>query len=138
MIRTAERIFVDTGAWLALALVQDSMHERARETWIVLLEAGARLFVSVPVLLETFTYLQRKVSQDVAMRWWESLDEVPFLERLECTPAELKAAMKHFARRDLHKLSFVDATSFVLMKKHKLRVAFSFDTHFSSAGFRLA
>jgi predicted nucleic acid-binding protein len=94
--------------------------------------------VSVPVILETFTYLQRKVSHDLAERWWVSLDEVQFLERVDCTVAELKAAMKYFGKKDLHKLSLVDATSFVLMRKHKLRVAFSFDTHFAAAGFRLA
>ena len=138
MIRVGERVFVDTGAWIALALVQDSMHERALEIWTTLLEAGVRPFVSVPVMLETFTYIQRKVSQDVAAHWWASLEQVRFLERVECAPSELKAAMKFFARRDLHKLSLVDATSFVLMKKHKLRVAFAFDIHFSSAGFRLA
>jgi hypothetical protein len=31
----------------------------------------------------------------------------------------------------------MDATSFALMKKHELRAAFAFDTHFSSAGFCL-
>ena len=138
MIRSGERVFVDTGAWIALALVQDPMHGRAKEIWDTLQEAGARTFVSVPVLLETFTYLQRKVSQDVATLWWESLGAVRFLDRLECSPIELGAAMKFLARRDLHKLSLVDATSFLLMKKHKLRVAFAFDVHFSTAGFRLA
>jgi predicted nucleic acid-binding protein len=138
MIRTGERVFIDTGAWIALAIVRDSMHERARETWTTLLEAGARPIVSLPVLLETFTYLQRKVSHEVASRWWESLRALRFLERVECTQAELDAAMKFFQRRDLHKLSLVDATSFVIMRKHKLRVAFSFDTHFAAAGFRLA
>jgi len=138
MIRTGERVFVDTGAWLALAIVRDSMHERARETWTTLLEAGARPVVSVPVLLETFTYLQRKVSHEVAARWWESLASVRFLQRVECTPADLGAAMKYFQRRDLYKLSLVDATSFVIMRRHKLRVAFSFDTHFAAAGLRLA
>ncbi len=39
---------------------------------------------------------------------------------------------------DTHKLGWVDAASFVIMRKHKLRVAFSFDTHFAAAGFRLA
>jgi predicted nucleic acid-binding protein len=138
MIRTGERVFMDTGAWIALAIVRDSMHERAVETWTALLEAGARPVVSVPVLLETFSYLQRKVSQEVAARWWESLGAVRFLDRIECTAAELNAAMKFFQRRELYKLSLVDATSFVLMRKHKLRVAFSFDTHFAVAGFRLA
>ena len=138
MIRAAERVFVDTGAWIALAVVRDSMHERARHTWTTLLEAGARPVVSVPVLLESFTYLQRKVSHDVAARWWESLASVRFLERVECSAADVNAAMKFFQRRELHKLSLVDATSFVIMRKHKLRVAFSFDTHFAAAGFRLA
>ena len=138
MIRPGERIFVDTGAWIALAVVPDGMHERARDIWSQLLAAGARPLVSMPVLLETFTYLQRKISADLAARWWQSLDAVQFLERIECTNAELRAAMPYLARRELHKLSLVDATSFVLMKKHKLRVAFTFDTHFVTAGFRLA
>lgn len=137
MIRPGERIFVDTGAWIALAVVQDPLHTRARATWTSMQEAGARLFVSVPVLLETFTYLHRKGSLDLADRWWASLKSVRWLERVECAPADLDAAMKHLARADLHKLSLVDATSFVLMRRHKLRVAFSFDTHFATAGFRL-
>lgn len=138
MIRTGERVFVDTGAWIALAVVPDALHERAREIWSIVLETGARPVVSTPVLLETFSYLQRKVSNDLAERWWQSLDQVRFLERVECSYADMKAAMKFFARRDLHKLSLVDATSFVLMRKHRVRVAFTFDTHFAVAGFRLA
>ncbi|HEY2410000.1 MAG TPA: PIN domain-containing protein [Polyangiaceae bacterium] len=138
MIRGGDRVFIDTGAWIALAAVRDAMHLRARETWTSLLDAGARPIVSTPVLLETFSYLQRKIAHEVALAWWTSLDQVPFLERLECTNVELKAAMRYFARRELHKLSLVDATSFVLMKKHKVRIAFTFDTHFAAAGFRLA
>jgi predicted nucleic acid-binding protein len=88
-------------------------------------------------LLETFSYLQRKVSQDVAASWWQSLGAVRFLARVVCTAAELNSAMKFFQRRELYKLRLVDATSFVSMRKHKLRVAFSFDTHFAAAGFRL-
>jgi predicted nucleic acid-binding protein len=137
VIRTGERVFVDTGAWIALAVVCDSLHPRARGIWIMLSEAGARLVVSFPVVLETYTYLQRKVSQDLAERWLQSLDSVRFLERVECTHADLKTAIKYLSRPDFHKLSMVDATSFVLMKKHKLRVAFAFDTHFATAGFRL-
>ena len=35
-----------------------------------------------------------------------------------------------------HRLSLVDATSFTLMARHRLRAAFTFDTHFAEAGFR--
>jgi predicted nucleic acid-binding protein len=54
------------------------------------------------------------------------------------TPADLEEAWPFFQRRDLHKLSAVDATSFVLMAHEKIRTAFTFDHHFAVAGFRLA
>ena len=79
-----------------------------------------------------------RCSHDLAERWWESLSAVRFLERVDCTHAHVKAAMTYFAQKDFHKLSLVDATSFVLMRKHRLRVAFTFDAHFAAAGFRLA
>jgi predicted nucleic acid-binding protein len=49
----------------------------------------------------------------------------------------LEEAWPYFQRRDLHKLSAVDATSFVLMSHEKIRTAFAFDHHFAMAGFRL-
>ena len=59
MIRIGERAFVDSGAWIALAVARDPLHERARETWDELLRVGARLLTSTAVVLETFTYLDR-------------------------------------------------------------------------------
>ena len=51
--------------------------------------------------------------------------------------AHMNQAWKYFARTDLHKLSAVDATSFVLMSRAAVRVAFTFDHHFAAVGFRL-
>lgn len=34
-----------------------------------------------------------------------------------------------------HDFSFVDATSFALMRAERLRYAFAFDAHFATAGF---
>ena len=55
----------------------------------------------------------------------------------DCKADDLKEAWKFFRRTDFHKLSAVDATSFVLMTRTRLRVAFAFDHHFATAGFRL-
>ena len=44
---------------------------------------------------------------------------------------------EYFRRPDLHKLSAVDATSLAIMKRARIRVAYSFDHHFSVVGFRL-
>lgn len=136
-MRQGEGIFVDTGAWIALALTRDFYHDAALELWSAIVAGGAKLHTSVPVVLETFTFLDRNANRDVALAWKDSLDELKHFRLLECTNADLKRAWPYFKRRDLHKLSAVDATSFVLMVKNKIRVAFTFDQHFVSAGFRL-
>jgi len=137
-MRESEPVFIDTGAWIALALSRDPFHERAREIWDNLEGVGARLHTSVPVILETFTFLDRNTVRDVALAWQRSLAQVPGLRVLTVTPADLEEAWPFFQRRDLHKLSAVDATSFVLMSHEKIRTAFTFGHHFAMAGFRLA
>ncbi|HEX7509390.1 MAG TPA: PIN domain-containing protein [Polyangia bacterium] len=137
MTRTHDLVFVDTGAWIALALTRDSLHERARAAWEGLLDHGARLTTSVPVALETFTFLDRNAARDVALAWKSSLAGLPRFRLLECGSRDLEHAWAYFAKPELHKLSAVDATSFVLMAREKIRLAFAFDHHFASAGFRL-
>jgi predicted nucleic acid-binding protein len=136
-MREAQSVYVDTGAWIALALTKDPHHERAREAWAELVQAGARLVTSVPVVLETFTFLDRQATREVALAWRESLERVSHLCVLGVTPRELRDAWAFFERRDLHKLSAVDAVSFVLMRRGHIRMAFAFDHHFATVGFRL-
>lgn len=136
-MRTGEAVFVDTGAWIALALTRDPHHERARSSWERMLGAGARLHTSVPVVMETFTFLERNTARDVAIAWKDSLSAVPRLRMLECAATDLERAWAWFRRKDLHRLSAVDAVSFVLMSRAKIRLAFTFDHHFAAAGFRL-
>lgn len=136
-MKAQEPVFVDSGAWIALALARDPFHERAREAWQVALEARCPIFTSVPVVIETFTFLERNTRRDVAIAWKDSLAEVPSFTALECTAADLNTAWRYFSRPDLHKLSAVDATSFVLMEREQIGLAFTFDHHFASVGFRL-
>ena len=137
-MRAGELVFVDTGAWIALALTRDPLHARASATWERLANAGAKLHTSVSVVVETFTFLDRNTTRNLALAWRESLEGVPRLRVLPCTPRDLERAWTYFERPDLHKLSAVDALSFVLMAERRIRVAFAFDGHFATAGFRIA
>jgi predicted nucleic acid-binding protein len=130
-------VFVDTGAWIALALTQDPLHRRAVEQWEQLQRLGARLHTSLPVVLETFTFLDRNSERRVALTWKDSLATVHRLKILDFRAADLQMAWTWFERKNLHKLSAVDATSFVLMTAFRIRLAFTFDHHFVTAGFRL-
>ena len=59
------------------------------------------------------------------------------LKILPCELRDLEQSWEYFRRTDLHKLSAVDATSFAIMKRARIRIAFTFDHHFSVVGFRL-
>ena len=136
-MRHGEPVFVDSGAWIALALTRDPLHERAVAAWADLTRHRAQVYTSVPVILETFTFLDRNANRSVALSWKDALQCVTGLRVLTCTEQELAEVWKHVGRKDLHKLSAVDASSFVLMHLRDIRSAFTFDHHFASAGFRL-
>ena len=59
------------------------------------------------------------------------------LKLLPCTTKDLDRAWPYMERADLHKLSAVDAVSFVLMSDRGIKAAFAFDSHFAAAGFRM-
>ncbi len=136
-MRERQAVFVDSGAWIALALLRDPYHIQACELWELLLSKGARLFTSIPVVLETFTFLERNTRRDVALVWKDSLSTVGSLRILECGLDDLEHSWQYFERQDLHKLSAVDTTSFTLMRRNKIRLVFSFDHHFAVVGYRL-
>lgn len=130
-----DRVFVDSGAWIALAIESDGLHSRALDAWERIESGSALRFTSVPVVMETFTFLERNTRRDVARAWRESLRGVRSLKILECGLSDLETSWSWFDRKDLPKLSAVDATSFVLMRRHRIRHAFTFDVHFAIAGF---
>jgi len=136
-MRQGEAAFVDSGAWIALALSRDPLHALAREQWDLLQGAGAKLHTSVPVVIETFTFLERNANRDVALTWKGSIYKPGTVKILPCELRDLEQSWEYFRRADLHKLSAVDATSFVIMKRARIRLAFAFDHHFAVAGYRL-
>lgn len=136
-MRQGAAVFVDSGAWIALALSRDPLHPQAREQWELLQAAGAKLHTSVPVVIETFTFLERNANRDVALAWQESIYEPGTVRILPCELRDLERSWEYFRRADLHKLSAVDATSFVIMKRAQIRLAYTFDHHFAAVGFRL-
>jgi len=137
VIRQGEPVFVDSGAWIALALSRDPLHAQAREQWDLLCAAGARLHTSVPVVVETFTFLDRNANRDVALAWKDSVARPGTLNILPCDLRDLQRSWEYFRRADLHRLSAVDATSFAIMKRARIRLAYTFDHHFAVVGFRM-
>ena len=88
-MKAGEAVFVDSGAWIALALTRDPLHLRAVGAWQGMVELRAKVYTSAPVALETFTFLDRHATRDVALGWKESLKVVDGLTLLGCSAEDI-------------------------------------------------
>ncbi len=132
---TFERVFVDTGSWLALQVMDDKHHRAAAATFPLLLEACKSLVTSNHVVGETYTFLRMAGGYAAARRFLDGLVRTAKLERHFITEALEREAYHILHRYAEHPFSFVDAMSFALLRQQKIRYAFAFDVHFATAGF---
>src|SRR6202042_1332203 len=102
-------------------LRRDPLHSAARQQWDILQGAGARLHTSIPVVIETFTFLDRNANRHVALTWQEAVQKRARVNVLACELRDLEQSWGYFRRAELHKLSAVDATSFAIMKRARIR-----------------
>ena len=130
-------IFIDTGAFLARYLARDQFHEKAREGFAEIARAGVRTFCSNFVLDETITLLGRRAGYAFAAERARLLYSSQALVILRTERQDELRALDAFDKFSDQHVSFTDCISFVLMRKNKLRKAFSFDSHYTRAGFEI-
>ena len=127
-------IFVDSSFFIAELLPRDGRHREATDRARGV--ASIRLLTSNLVLAETWTYLRRRSSHRWAMAWLDaSLGRA--LIRVERIDDELEDEAWAWLRvHDERPYSFVDATSFMLMRRRRITDALAFDGDFAAAGFK--
>ena len=130
------RVFVDTGAWFAIQASDDAQHELARRTLPPLVEAAQSLVTSNLVVGEAYTLLRLSKGYREAKRFLDALAQSAKLERVFITESLERQAYEILHRYADHPFSFVDGTSFALMRQQRIRYAFAFDSHFRIAGFQ--
>jgi predicted nucleic acid-binding protein len=126
-------IFVDTSFFVALRVSPDPHHGEA----ISLLQTTGleQLITSNHVRAETWTFLRRKVGHGAAVGFLDALSASRHVRVEAVTPQLEERALSWLRRRDEREYSFVDATSFALMRSMRIRHALTFDGDFAAAGF---
>jgi len=125
--------FVDTSFWIAEAITRDSRHADAVALADRFRDAPA--VTSNLVLGETWTLLSHRLGHFHAVRWLDRLRK-EVVVRIERVEAELESEAWEWLRaHDERPYSFVDATSFALMRKLRIREALAFGGDFAASGF---
>jgi len=130
-----EAIFVDASAWIALADRDDSNHKKAANIYPSFLTANNRLITSNLIITETYIILLKELGHEAAFAFLERVKTSPRITRVYSSEDIESEAQVMLGKYRDHKFSYTDAVSFSIMKRQKIKKAFSFDKHFLSAGF---
>lgn len=130
-----QKIFVDTGAWYALQVIDDQNHQAAKAAFPKILAHYEALVTSNHVIGETYTLLRTFKGFHEAWRFLEILDRSPRIEHYFPSAAPERETYELLRRYADHPFSFVDAVSFCIMRHEGIEHAFAFDSHFATAGF---
>lgn len=128
-------IFVDSGAFLARYIQRDQHHAAAIAMWESLASSNLECCTSSFVLSETITLLARRTDYRFAAERARQIYSSVALQILRTEARDEAAAVITLEEFADQKVSFCDCVSFVLMRKHGIQEAFTFDSHFTLAGF---
>ncbi|GAC1330905.1 MAG: type II toxin-antitoxin system toxin 23S rRNA-specific endonuclease VapC20 [Candidatus Dormibacteria bacterium] len=124
--------FADTSFWYAYLVRRDRRHAEA----VALVRGGVGLVVtSNHVVGETWTLLARREGHAAAVGFLDHLVRLPGVDTVHVDSAVEDDAWLWLRRHNEREYSFVDATSFAVMRRRRIREALAFDGDFTAAGF---
>ena len=121
-------IFVDTGAWYAVADRSDRHHVAAAHFYAER-TPGREFVTSSLVVAETWALLAAHLGRPAALTFWETLRDLQ-VPILPCDPSDLEAAWRIVQAFPDQDFSFTDCTAFALMERRGIDEAFAFDSHY--------
>lgn len=128
------KVFIDTGAFIALTDTDDAKHRSAKEFYKDAIKNRIRFVTTNFVVCETLNYLRARISHKTAVDFGENLKKSSHFEIVTILPPienESFAILISYSDKDF---SFTDCTSFAVMNSFKLTKAFAFDRHFEQFG----
>ena len=124
--------FVDTSFWFAL---QDRGDRRHPEAQAIVGSGIGRSVTTTVVLGETWTLVRRRMGHHAAVGFLDRVMRIADLEVVHVAEDAELDAWQWLRRHAERAYSFVDATSFGVMRRRRIREALAFDGDFTAAGF---
>lgn len=131
-------IFVDTGAFFASKVKNDVNHQSA-----VKIEAQIRdgkfgkIVTTNYVLDELFTLFKARTSAEDAIKIGNAIRNSPNIRKVWILSALEAKSWEYFTNYRDKTYSFTDCTSFIVMQSLRIDTAFTYDSHFMQAGFKI-
>jgi uncharacterized protein len=127
-------LFLDTSYLIAALNPDDRNHAVAIELKEVL--ATVAPFTTNHVLGECWTYARRRFGHRAAVQLTDGLRRSDRYRIIHVERTLEEEALEWLRAHDEREYSFVDATSFAVMRRNRIVDALAFDADFHAAGFR--
>jgi len=130
------KLFLDTGYLIALEKADDLNHQVALAHWQNLRSNLPLIITTSYVFDEVITFFNNRNRHAKAVEIGKLLLESPSVKFIHIDEDMLHEAWRYFIQHSDKSFSFTDCTSFVVMKRQRIRAALTFDQHFVQAGFK--
>ena len=124
--------FADTSFWIGLQVSNDRRHGDAAGLWR---DERGPIRTSNLVLGETWTWLNQRLGHFAATGFLAMVERSSQLSVVVVDEAIDRRAWEWLRRHDERFYSYVDATSFEIMRRERIAEALAFDGDFTAAGF---
>jgi predicted nucleic acid-binding protein len=132
----AARLFVDSGAWIALRSRRDQHHAAADRAFRAAVERHIPLVTTNLVLAEIHRLTLFRAGREPALRALELIDKSPSVT-VHFATADDHESGRDWIRRLPRPVTYTDAVSFAVMTALKCTHVLGFDEDFAAAGFEL-
>lgn len=129
-------LFIDTGALYARYVARDTHHARAIQLWKDIAEQRTPCLTTNFVVAELLTLLTYRFGTTAGLQVAREIYGSHRLHIFSITTDIELQGLEWLERLSDQIFSMTDATSFAVMATRKLTTAFTFDHHFTVAGFQ--
>ena len=131
------RLFVDSGAWIALRSRRDQHHAEADRLLRLAIRRRIPLITTNLVVAETHRLTLFRVGLEPALRALDRIDASPAITVHFATADDHEQGRRWLERLSPRPITYTDAVSFAVMTAEKCTHALGFDRDFTAAGFDL-
>ena len=133
----ARSLFVDTSGWYALTDTRDSGHGAAARRFRRATGNRRRIVTTNYVVGESYTLIMGRFGPRTAQAFLGRVRSSSILQRVHVVDEWEDEAERLLVQYHDQRFSYVDATSFVTMRRLGIHEALAFDADFVTAGFTL-
>ncbi|MBU4313975.1 MAG: PIN domain-containing protein [Actinobacteria bacterium] len=128
-------IFIDTSAFFAILDSGDEFHKESKDTFLRLIGDKEIFHSSNYITIETIVLVQNRLGLDAVRAFQDDIVPIINIHWIDERIHNIAVSSLLIARRK--NISFIDYTSFELMRLLGLKKVFTFDKHFEEQSFKL-